>query len=439
MAQMSQGNGLKVVDARWLLVERVSASSYFNRSARLRDLLQYLTKRILEEEGCEIREHEVGYRVFGRPPDYDTTADNIVRVHASMLRKRLDQFFTAEGADEPLVIEIPKGNYAPVFHERAIVQVELIAPVEVVTPVLPRQVPMHAVPLVETGPSRRLLWTLAGFAILFAVSTLWLLTAGRTARVPEASRPAVQRFWSQVFPASRPTDIVLDDSAVALYQELTGRPISLSEYFDRSYLRGLGDSKPAGKRDDGMDAATASTLILRRQSSFSSTSFYWKLTQMPEAAHWHTVLRFARDYSFRELKGNNSVLLGNGRTNPWVQPFEGRLGLRWHYDKDKSTYYPVDTWDQMRSYGSGEGYGSIARLPNLGGTGNVLIVSATGGSAMNAAADFLADNTSMSSLEAELGSGRPYFEALIRMTGRSALPRDAAIVFCRPLRGDSAK
>ena len=87
---MSQGNGVNAADARRLLVKRVSDSPYFNRSARLRDLLQYLTGRVLEDEGCEIREHEVGHKVFGRSPDYDSTADNIVRVHASMLRKRLE-------------------------------------------------------------------------------------------------------------------------------------------------------------------------------------------------------------------------------------------------------------------------------------------------------------------------------------------------------------
>ena len=112
---MPQVNGVKIADARRLLVERVSASSYFNRSARLRDLLHYLTERVLEDESCEIREHEVGHKVFGRALDYDTTADNIVRVHASMLRKRLEQFFATEGIDEAWLIEIPQGNYAPVF------------------------------------------------------------------------------------------------------------------------------------------------------------------------------------------------------------------------------------------------------------------------------------------------------------------------------------
>jgi hypothetical protein len=431
---MSQGNGVKIADARRLLVERVSASSYFNRSARLRDLLYYLTERVLEDESREIREHEVGHKVFGRSLDYDTTADNIVRVHASMLRKRLEQFFAAEGIGEPFVIVIPKGNYAPIFHERPKV------PLEPAVPDSPATEPPQREPAPEPRPSAWLLWTLAGLAILFAGVTFWLLTQGNLAKTDALSRPAVRQFWSHIFSDNRSTDIVLDDAAVALYQELTGKPISLSEYFDRSYLRGLNSPRAESNAGTTLDSQSASTLVLRRQSSFSSSSFYWKLAQMPESAHWHTLLRFARDYSFRELKSNNSILVGNSRTNPWVQPFEARMGLRWQFDKAAGTYYPVDTGQNMKSYppaavgDTHEGYCSFALLPNLGGTGNVLIVTGTGGSALNAAADFLADDTALSGLQARVAGTGPYFEALIRLTGRSTLPRDASIVIVRPLR-----
>lgn len=95
-----------------------SREPLFQQSARLRDLLLYLTDRVLDGDVDEIHEQEVGVKVFGRPANYDTSSDNIVRVHASMLRKRLEQYFASEGADEPMVVEIRKGNYAPIFHAR---------------------------------------------------------------------------------------------------------------------------------------------------------------------------------------------------------------------------------------------------------------------------------------------------------------------------------
>ena len=46
-----------------------------------------------------------------------------MRVTASQARKKLEQYFAADGASEPVVLEIPKGQYTPVFRER-------IAPIE---------------------------------------------------------------------------------------------------------------------------------------------------------------------------------------------------------------------------------------------------------------------------------------------------------------------
>ncbi|HEV2687863.1 MAG TPA: hypothetical protein VGV35_04890, partial [Bryobacteraceae bacterium] len=76
-------NEAKVDEQRRLLIERVAASRYITKSARLRDLLLYLAERAAEGSG-EIHEQEIGHKVFGRPSDYDTGSDNIVRVHASM-------------------------------------------------------------------------------------------------------------------------------------------------------------------------------------------------------------------------------------------------------------------------------------------------------------------------------------------------------------------
>src|SRR5689334_2887496 len=153
---MPRGNGTATADARLLLVERIAASRYLSRSARLRDLLLYLASSVVENEAEEIHEQEVGHRVFGRPADYDTANDNIVRVHASMLRKRLEQYFASEGAGEPLILEIPKGNYAPVFRERD----------EPPSPTAPDPAP----------PSRDWrIWLLTALVVLFAGSTAYLL------------------------------------------------------------------------------------------------------------------------------------------------------------------------------------------------------------------------------------------------------------------------
>jgi hypothetical protein len=429
---MSHAHVVDTENARKSLVDRVAASRYINRSARLRDLLLYLSERVLEGDAGEIHEQEVGHRVFGRPADYDTTSDNIVRVHASMLRKRLEQYFAAEGAEERLIIEVPKGNYAPVFHERpeaSAARTESAVPVEEVGPPPPM------------APDRRV-WVLSAVAVALACSTAYLLVTRSTpaAAVSTSAGPAVRQFWQQVFRPGHATDVVLDDAAVALYQELSGRTLSSSEYSDKSYLRSLAATAASSHLDERVIS-----VFKRRQSSFADANFLWKLMQMASGVQAQTVLRFARDYSFRELRSNDSVLLGNSRSNLWVQAFESKMGLRWVYDAAGEFYYPVDTWNGGKSYHSDaggdthEGYSSIALLPNLGGTGSVLIISGTGGSSINGGADFLADEQAIGEVRRKLSGSKdkafPYFEVLIRVEGRSASPRNAAIVLCRAPKG----
>ena len=425
---MSQGPEFKVADGRRLLVERIAASSYFSRSARLRDLLVYLTERVAEDEAAEVHEQEVGHKVFGRPRNYDTAADNIVRVHASMLRKRLEQYFAGEGAGEPLVLEIPKGNYAPVFRERSKPAAEPVG----LEPLLPGQ------PRSQKAALDYRLVVAIVCAVLFACSTAILLFL-RQAPAPAFARGEVlQRFWGQVLRPDRTTDVVVDDGSVGLYQELTGHPLTLTEYFDRSYLRSVGSIAA----NAGLDPQMAAAMVLRRQSSFADANFSWKLLQIAGANGMRANLRFARDYSFHDLKANNAILLGNGRSNPWMQSFESKIGVRWQFEAADSVYYPVDTWQSNHSYRSGqpgeahEGYFSVALLPNLGGAGNVLLLSATGGSATNAAAAFLADERSMSQLRHYLPVARdgsfPPFEALVKARGRNGATSEASVVFCRP-------
>jgi hypothetical protein len=423
------------------LVERVASSRYIAKSARLRELLVYLCQRVLEESAAEIHEHEVGCKVFGRAADYDTTADNIVRVHASQLRKRLEQYFSAEGAGEPWMIEIPKGNYAPVFRERAITET---------APALPLIEPAASepvVPLIE-APAPSTDWRIGALAVLvlvFASTTAILLIQLRSAKQPAAAsdKPTVHLFWSQIFRAGQPTDIVLDDATVGLYQELTGRPIGLTEYFDRSYMRKLQEAASSGT-PDGKQAAAIAT---RRQSTYSSSHLLWRLFQAAGSLQDQSAVYFARDYTFRGVKSNNVILLGTTSSNPWMEPFQNRVGLRWQYQADRGLYYPVDTLananeqDRFRVPAdpteAREGYCMLALLPNLTGTGKVLMISGTGGSTVSTAGDFLADEPSVSHLRAMLPAKAgdfPYFEALIRMKSRSALPKDVNVVLCRTLR-----
>lgn len=405
-------------------MDRIVASRYLSKSARLRDLFIYVTGRVLDDGVSEIREQEVGHKVFGRAPDYDTALDNTVRVHASNLRKRLDQYFAEEGVEEPAIIELPKGNYAPVFRSR---EVPKVAPPDAFVP--PVEIPPR--PTV-TEHRRTRDWRMSALVALCIalMGVIGFLLYRRGERPGQfAHQPAVRQFWTQVFPPGASTGVILDDAAVGFYQEFTGQTVPLSSYYDRGYLRGLQEDQ----------ANPANALVLKRYSSYAAAGLLWRLSALSSLLGNTGSVHFARDYSFGALKSGNIVLLGNSRSNPWVEAFEPKLGIRWKYDGAAGgSYYPVDTLARTpgdHHSDTQEMYATVALVSNTGGTGSVLILSATGGSALNAAGDFLTDEAGVAQLRSKLPGRRdatfPYFETLLRIKPRSRQPKDTSIVIAR--------
>src|SRR6267142_6473478 len=102
-------------DERWHLVQRIVSSSPFQKSTRLRDLLQYITEQTIHGHAHELSEQHIGNALFHKPSDYSPLEDSSVRVHARQLRLKLHEYFNEEGRTEPVILDIPKGSYAPVF------------------------------------------------------------------------------------------------------------------------------------------------------------------------------------------------------------------------------------------------------------------------------------------------------------------------------------
>src|SRR5437764_5595485 len=102
-------------DERWQLVHRIISSPPFQKSGRLRDLLQYVTEQTIRGYAHELTEQHIGEAIFHKPLGYSPLEDSSVRVHARQLRLKLHEYFDGVGRDESLVVEIPKGTSAPVF------------------------------------------------------------------------------------------------------------------------------------------------------------------------------------------------------------------------------------------------------------------------------------------------------------------------------------
>ena len=147
-------------------LDRVLQSPGFARNERMSRFLQFVVQRSMEGRSAELKETVIAHEVFGRSPDYDPKHDAIVRTEAGRLRARLGEYYSTEGASDPLVIELPRGGYVPAFRvpERA-------------TPEAPAP-QLKPEPAALAFPLRRyrLPWagTFAGAAVLLVVLGWWL-------------------------------------------------------------------------------------------------------------------------------------------------------------------------------------------------------------------------------------------------------------------------
>jgi serine/threonine-protein kinase len=99
-------------------LERVLASATFRQVDRLKRFLNFIVTEAADGRADQLKEYVIGVQVFDKESSFDPRADPIVRVQARRLRTRLVRYYREEGGSDPLVIELPKGGYAPAFKTR---------------------------------------------------------------------------------------------------------------------------------------------------------------------------------------------------------------------------------------------------------------------------------------------------------------------------------
>ena len=94
-------------------------SRSFARAPTLANLLSYLCEKLFAGEANQIKEYSIAVEAFRRSASFDQDSDSIVRVEANRLRRRLAEYYQGEGAQNPLQISIPVGQYVPKFERNA--------------------------------------------------------------------------------------------------------------------------------------------------------------------------------------------------------------------------------------------------------------------------------------------------------------------------------
>jgi hypothetical protein len=405
---------------------RIIDSPSFRGSRRCCRLLEYSVHQVLK--GCaqeELKERTIGIEALQRLPDYDTGEDAIVRVTANEVRKRLAQFY--QGSDIPgnPAISLPAGSYAVTFQW----QPPVVGP------------PVEPAPVTQTPslPYRKLVVGLALVVIAAVALAFWFWPvrgriAAPGARVaPAQSLPAKgDPLWSRVFSPGQKTNIVVSDKAYRDIQYFLGRDLSLSEYLAPGYP----DSLTAAARPE-MRSVIA-FLSEEQTTSVGSATLGARLFALGIRVGGVPVIRYPRHINAREFQTDSFILIGSRLSLPWAELFDPSLTFSFTTDPATHTYFlrnrsprPGERAEYRQSKNGEETWADIAVLPNLAGTGTVLMLNGIDMEAAEAAGEFAING----SLSAKLSARSRFTEVLVHVKSiggtvarvEVAATRDAAL------------
>lgn len=94
---------------------RILASPGFRHSSQLADFLRFVVEEVLAGRQEYIKQYTIATRALGRDGHFNPKTDPIVRVSAHRLRGLLAEYYRRAGASTGIRIELPAGQYTPVF------------------------------------------------------------------------------------------------------------------------------------------------------------------------------------------------------------------------------------------------------------------------------------------------------------------------------------
>ena len=399
-------------------IERLINSHSLRGSESLCKLLRYLAEHSLDHPGVALKEYQIATEVLGRSAGFDPQSDSTVRVQAGRLRIKLADYYAHEGAEDPIVVEVPKGSYALAFHVRSALSPGAAA--------MPFQVEGPG----RTAPAPHRGWAMAAviaLSVLLAVSlaTTGILLANRN-RVQTAAKDPVpasyQVFWSRFVTGPQQPWVIFSNA------NFVGRPQTNMRYFNAST-----DSRE---------------VVLDHYTGVGEVLAIHQLDHVFGLLNRQLRVKRGALFSLDDVKNNDLIFIGSPAENltlleiPGTQEFVfqrvnsgPRTGDMAVMDVHPATGEPQAFLASPSSQSVSEDYAVVALEPGLDPERSVLILAGTTTMGTQAAAEYVGSPEALAELLQRLGVSRPGelkpFEALLRVKVTHGVPVKTDLIALR--------
>jgi hypothetical protein len=389
-------------------MNRLLETHHFRNSRRYPALFRFIIEETLNGRGEFLKERLLGVQVFGRPADYDTASDPVVRVTVAEIRKRIAQYYHDEAHDHEMRIELLPGGYEPEFrtgrhpeqHDAALNHAEPVHPA-----------PSHSVSDVPFVAAKRIShtrWYMSGavIAVLIAVGSMY---------VWQVMHPsALDEFWAPITASSNHTVILCLPVAGGKYGAAAD-----------SELSPTGEIRPIPTAISSQPKPTTYLALesLGENVVFSDVLALSRVSDVVATHHAQSRYLLNTAVTLDDLRQGPSVLIG-ALDNQWT--LRALEQLRYQFGGSRlESYWIVDTktgkqtpWsmDLKTPIGSvTRDYGIVARIHDQA-TGQIeVLIGGIGMTGTAAAGELLTDPALIEGLRKKVGPGfhDHNFEAVI--------------------------
>lgn len=431
-------------------VREITESKAFKGSHRSAQFLSFIFEQAILCRFDSLKERVIGIELFGRSPTYDTGEDAIVRVTASDVRRRLQQYHGENGRSSRFYVSLPLGSYVPEITRRGQVEPDPapgsdssgadLSPASTNAGTVAVDAQSLAIPATSKAGFTRF-WIVFAVLLLLLNVSVWAIFWVR----PPKTQPATVSDlpWSAFFNSAHVTHLITSDPNIVTVQEITGAELSVSDYANRKYIPEPNKLSP--------EVLSSIHLILWGDNSAAAIDppIALRIAALAQSGSIRIDARAARGIQLSDLKSDdNFIFLGSPRSNPWSALFSNYLDFRFVFDHASRQEVIQNVHPQphelpiyvptAQGWATGQSYAIIAFIQNPDQNGQILLLAGANGEGTEAAGRLATDPPRLAAALArcEIRSGKlQHFEMLLGLHTMAGSPNEVNVIACHVLPG----